>query len=218
MSLCRLKIEVYPPGKNRAAAEFFIMSPARSTNFDQITFYEVHLLRSGTAIAGFPVYTGWMTTDTMTSRILSALGPALCALLLLGASPAAPAQGAEKEETDQQFLSRIQTQLKRSQRRIDNIEKIVRQKMGTTSGSSDGIGISSSGGYGGTGRDPMSSDLRRMRLDLRTMRKKVDKDTERMATEYKNRDAEPFDRDYWDGYARRLDRDLREMENELRRL
>lgn len=170
------------------------------------------------AIAVFPVYTGQMTTGTMTTRILWALGFALCAALLLGASPAAMAQGADNDETDQQFLSRIQSQLKRSQRRIDNIERIVRQKMGTTSGSSDGIGIGSSGGYSQTGRDPMSSDLRRMRLDLRTMRKKVDEDIERLATEYRMRDSEPFDRDYWNGYARRLDRDLTEMENDLRRL
>lgn len=143
--------------------------------------------------------------------------------LLIGASlttgPVAYGQGAQKNESDQQFLSRIQSRLDRSQRRVENMERLVRQKMGSTSGvPSNQVGIDMSGTYGQTSRSPMSSDLQSMRLQLRRMEKRIDKDRERMAEQYRSRDAEEFDRDYWEGYARRLERDLDEMERDLRRL
>jgi hypothetical protein len=153
-----------------------------------------------------------------TIRILLVLVPAFFIATALLPDAAAFAQGAQNNETDQQFLSRMQSRLSRSERRVENLEKLTRQKMGTNTGSRDGIGIETSGTYGTTSRNPMSSDLQRMRLELRSMRKKIGKDTERMGEEFRSRDNEEFDRDYWEGYVRRLERDLDEMDRDLRRL
>ena len=128
------------------------------------------------------------------------------------------AQGAQDNETDQQFLSRMQSRLNRSEHRVENLEKLARERMGSTSGSRDGIGIETSGNYGSTARNPMSSDLQRMRLELRSLRKKIKRDTERMGEQYRSRDEDEFDRNYWENYVRRLERDLDEMDREMRRL
>lgn len=151
-------------------------------------------------------------------RTLLALVPALLVASVLLPDAAAFAQGAQNNETDQQFLSRMQSRLNRSERRVENLEKLARERMGSTSGSRDGIGIEASGTYGSTARNPMSSDLQRMRLELRSLRKKIRKDSERMGEDYRSRDSEEFDRSYWEGYVRRLERDLDEMDRDMRRL
>jgi hypothetical protein len=153
-----------------------------------------------------------------TIRVLLALVPAFFFTSALLPDATAFAQGAQNDETDQQFLSRMQSRLNRSMRRTENLETLTRQKMGTTTGSREGIGVESSGTYGTTARNPMSSDLQRMRLELRSLRKKIDKDSERMGEEFRSRDNEEFDRRYWEGYVQRLERDLDEMDRDLRRL
>ena len=157
-----------------------------------------------------------------TIRILLVLVPAFFIASALLPDAAAFAQGAQNDETDQQFLSRMLSRLSRSERRAEELEKLARQKMGMGSSSGSGMGvgvdIGTSGSYDRTTSRPMNSDVQSIRLELRSLRKKIGKDTERMGDEFRSRDNEEFDRDYWEGYVRRLERDLDEMDRDLRRL
>ncbi len=153
-----------------------------------------------------------------TSKSLPGVFAGLLAFTAIAASPESLAQGARDDESDQQFLTRIESRMDRAQRRIEDMGKLARQKMGSTTTSSNGIGIGASGTYGQTSSNPTSSDLQRMRLELRSLDKRIDKYRERMSEEYRSRDEEEFDRDYWESYVRRLERDLDEMQRDLYRL
>ena len=152
---------------------------------------------------------------TRTARILI---PALLLGTVLAFGPVASGQDAKEEESDQAFLSRIRSEFDRAHRRIDYMDTIIEQKMGGTNVSSNRIGIDVTGSMSQAPRDPMSTDLRSMRLDLKSLKRKLDKDNERMSEQYRERDAGGFDRDYWEAYARRLDHDLDSKERDLRRL
>ena len=153
-----------------------------------------------------------------TSNSCRGIVTALLAIAALATSPDSFAQGAQKDESDPQFLSRMQSRLDRAQRRIEDMEKLTRQKMGSTTATSGRLGIEGSGTYNQPSRNPMSSDLQRMRLEFRSLGKKIDKDRERMSEQYRTRGDEEFDRDYWEAYVRRLERDLDEMQRDLYRL
>ena len=143
-------------------------------------------------------------------------------LLALAASfavgPAALAQDSKKEESDQAFLSRMQSEMRRIEMWRDNLDSAVQQRMGMATASSNRISINNGGRPSGVGSDPMSGDLRRMRLDLRSMKKEIDKERENMEREFGLRDAEGFDRDHWQMVVRRWDTDLRDMQRDLRDL
>ena len=153
-----------------------------------------------------------------TAKKLITVLPALLLMIGISVGPAAVAQEAREQETEQQFLSRTQSRFARAERRIDDLERVIRGKMGNTTHTNDGFGFDSGNNPGMTSNDPMSTDLRSMRLELRSLRKRVEKDSEKMADQYRERGTEGFDRDYWDGYVRRLEHKLYEMERDVRRL
>lgn len=134
------------------------------------------------------------------------------------AGPAALAQDSTREESAQAFLSRMQSELRRIEVWVENMETAVQQKMGMASASGNRIGVNSGGSPSRLGSDPMSSDLRRMRLDLRSMKKDIAKERERMERQYGARDTDGFDRGHWEMVVRRFDSELREMQHDLRRL
>ena len=102
------------------------------------------------------------------------------ALLLLGAAVlicgAAMAQDKEAEESDQAFLSRMEREMNTLKGRADNVERWVRQKMGMSNATGYRAGVSATATPGRTATNPMDSELRRMRLELRSMKKKIDKE------------------------------------------
>lgn len=143
-----------------------------------------------------------------------------CALVLATSLVAALpvlGQDAEDEESDQEFLSRIQDRLDRIEYRIDDVDMLVEQRMGSTAVTSNRIGASATNTPGRMSSDPTSSEFRRMRLELRSMKKKVSKERERMMDQYNARGDGEFDRGHWDIIARRFEKDLDDMVRELRR-
>ena len=151
------------------------------------------------------------------TRISRRLTLALLAAALI--SPvAAFAQDSGKEESDQAFLSRMESELRRIEQWSKNLETTVEQRMGMASPSGNRIGVNRSGMSNPTASDPMNSELRSMRLDLRRMQKQIDKERERMAREFGTRDTTGFDREHWRIVVRRFDNDLREMQRDLRSL
>ena len=151
------------------------------------------------------------------TRISRRLTLALLAAALI--SPvAAFAQDSGKEESDQAFLSRMESELRRIEQWSKNLETTVEQRMGMASPSGNRIGVNRSSMSNPTASDPMNSELRSMRLDLRRMQKQIDKERERMAREFGTRDTTGFDREHWRIVVRRFDNDLREMQRDLRSL
>ena len=143
-------------------------------------------------------------------------------MLLVAASfvigPAALAQDSKKEESDQAFVSRMQSEMRRIEMWRENMDTAVQQKMGMATASSNRISVNNGGRPSQVGSDPTNSDLRRMRLDLRSMKKEITKERENMERAFGVRDAEGFDRDHWQMVIRRWDNDLREMQRDLRAL
>ena len=102
------------------------------------------------------------------TRISRRLTLALLAAALI--SPvAASAQDSGKEESDQAFLSRMESELRRIEQWSKNLETTVEQRMGMASPSGNRIGVNRSSMSNPTASDPMNSELRSMRLDLRRM-------------------------------------------------
>ena len=137
---------------------------------------------------------------------------------VVGAPASALAQNNKSEESDQAFLSRIERELNTLEARADNVERIVRQKMGMSNVSSTRIGATTTTRPGRTATNPLDGDLRGMQLKLRSMKKKIVKESERMGDQYKSRDEVEFDRGHWEIVVRRFELELIEMERDLRRL
>ena len=151
------------------------------------------------------------------TRVSKRLALGLLVAALIGPA-AASAQDSKKEESDQAFVSRMESELRRIEMWSENMETAVEQRMGMASPSGNQIGINRAGMSNPMAKDPMHSELRSIRLDLRRMRKQIDKERERMARAFGARDTEGFDRDHWQVIVRRFDNDLREMQRELRSL
>ena len=151
------------------------------------------------------------------TRVSTWLTLAVLAAALI-APAAVSAQDSKKEESDQAFVSRMESELRRIEMWSENLETAVEQRMGMASPSGNRIGVNRSSMSNPTARDPMHSELRSMRLDLRRMRKQIDKERERMARAFGARDTEEFDREHWQVIVRRFDNDLREMQRDLRSL
>ena len=151
------------------------------------------------------------------TRVSKRLALGLLVAALIGPA-AASAQDSKKEESDQAFVSRMESELRRIEMWSENMETAVEQRMGMASPSGNQIGINRAGMSNPMAKDPMHSELRSIRLDLRRMRKQIDKERERMARAFGARDTEGFDRDHWQVIVRRFDNDLREIQRELRSL
>lgn len=65
-------------------------------------------------------------------------------------------------------------------------------------------------------REGTHPELRSLRLKTRSVKKRIDRERERMAEQYTSRDEVEFDRDHWSSVVRRFERDLTEMERGLR--
>lgn len=123
---------------------------------------------------------------TMLYRRITSL--ALAAVLL--APVAALAQGAQKGESDEAFMSRMERQMNTLAARAENLDRIARE--GTF------------------------NELRSMRLKARSVKKRIDRERERMAEQYRTRDEVGFDRDHWGAVVRRFEMELTKMERDLR--
>lgn len=117
------------------------------------------------------------------SRRMTVLG--LAAMLL---SPAALAQ---KEESDEAFMSRTERQMNNLASRAEQLDRMVREST--------------------------FEEHRRMRLKVRSMKKRIDKEREEMAEQFIARDEGGFDRDHWASVVRRLEQEFTRMERDLRR-
>ncbi|MBT8081423.1 MAG: hypothetical protein KJO56_03265 [Gammaproteobacteria bacterium] len=113
---------------------------------------------------------------------------ALFAVLL--APVASLAQQGQKGESDEAFMSRMERQLNALASRAENLDRRARE-----------------------GTHP---DLRSLRLKTRSVKKRIDKERERMAEQYRSRDEVEFDRDQWGSVVRRFERELTQMERGLR--
>lgn len=147
------------------------------------------------------------------TRIFSLGGFAL--VLLIAASPA-HGQTSQNKESDTAFLSRMQSELRRLERWADNLDTAAQQRMGMATTSGSRIGVTGGTTPGRVGREPTSSELRRMRFDLRSMKKRLASEREQLERDFGLRDTEGFDRSHWEAVVRRFDHDLREMERDLR--
>ena len=145
----------------------------------------------------------------------TALLPALLAVIGISLAPAAIAQDAQPEESDQQFVKRMHSEFDQLDRRVANLRRFVDDNMGRSGspGTSFGVGMS---GQDRRGVDPMDSEMRRMRSKLRSLASAMEKDRARMVERYRDRSKEEFDRGYWESYMRRHKFDLNEMERDFR--
>lgn len=113
------------------------------------------------------------------------------ALIFLVAAPvAALAQQGQKGESDEAFMSRMERQMSSLASRADNLDRMVQEST--------------------------FSEHRRMRLKIRSMKKRIDKESARMAEQYVSRDEVEFDRDRWASVVRRLDLEITQAERDLR--
>ena len=113
---------------------------------------------------------------------------ALAAVLL--APVAALAQQGPKGESDEAFMSRMERQMNTLASRAENLDRMVQEST--------------------------FSEHRRMRLKVRSMKKRIDKESARMAEQYISRDEVEFDRDQWASVVRRLDLEITQAERDLR--
>jgi BMFP domain-containing protein YqiC len=117
------------------------------------------------------------------------------ALLALAAVLWAPgtglAQQGPKNESDEEFMSRMERELNTLASRAENLDQIARE------GTFD--------------------EQRNMRLKTRSLKKRIEKEHERMVEQYRTRDEEGFDRDRWGSVVRRFEMEITRMERDLRR-
>jgi hypothetical protein len=154
----------------------------------------------------------------MLTTIFSKRRALLLFVVTLLPAAAVLAQDSEEAESDEAFLSRMQAEFRRIDLWVENMDAAVQQKMGMTSASGNRIGVNNGMSPSRMGSDPMNSDLRRARLDLRSMTKEVAKELALMERQYGVRDSEGFDRSHWRTVVRRFDTELREMQRDLQRL
>ena len=97
---------------------------------------------------------------------------------------------AQQGESDEAFMSRMEREMNTLASRADRLEQMARE---------------------GT-----HSQARSMRLKTRSLRKRIEKEQERMAEQYLSRDETGFDRGKWNAVVRRLDLEITQMERTLR--
>ncbi len=112
-------------------------------------------------------------------------------LFALFLAPAgAVAQQAQKGESDEAFMSRMEREMNTLATRADRLDQMARE---------------------GT-----HNQARNMRLKTRSLKKRIEKERERMAEQYLSRDEVEFDRGKWNAVARRFDLEITQMERTLR--
>ncbi|NOR35511.1 MAG: hypothetical protein GQ577_02080 [Woeseiaceae bacterium] len=157
----------------------------------------------------------------------------LAIALLAAGSLAVPAtvhaQRAQNNESDMAFLQRMQARLSRIEARTEQLEVYADQRMGKSTGTKSGYGVSMAGKSAGTMRDsaggrngmdqPVNSEATRIQLQLRSMRKKAKKESDRIADQAHDANGSgDLDREHIESVVFRTEQKLDELEKDLRRL
>lgn len=115
-------------------------------------------------------------------------------LLALAAALVAPvavlAQQIPKDETDEEFMSRMERQFSDLATRVATLDEMAQEST--------------------------FNELRNLRLKTRSLKKRIAKEQEEMAEQYISRDEVGFDRDQWTSAVRRFEMELKRMERDLR--
>ena len=115
-------------------------------------------------------------------------------LLALAAALVAPvaalAQQIPKNETDEEFMSRMERQFSDLANRVATLDEMAQEST--------------------------FNELRNLRLKTRSLKKRIAKEQERMAEQYRTRDEVGFDREQWTSAVRRFEMELKRMERDLR--
>ena len=115
-------------------------------------------------------------------------------LLALAAALVAPvavlAQQIPKNETDEEFMSRMERQFSDLASRVATLDEMAQEST--------------------------FNELRNLRLKTRSLKKRIAKEQEEMAEQYISRDEVGFDRDQWTAAVRRFEMELKRMERDLR--
>jgi len=139
------------------------------------------------------------------------------------------AQRAPDDESDMAFLQRMQARLSRIEARTEELEVYADQRMGKSTGSKSGFGVSTGGMSTGNTRDSagdsnrMNQEVRnnanRTQLELRSMRKKAKKERDRIANQVRDANGSgDLDRDHIESVVFRMEHKLDEVERDLRRM
>ncbi len=115
----------------------------------------------------------------------------LALLLALASAALGPAALAQQEESDEAFMSRTERQMNNLASRAEQLDSMVREST--------------------------FEEHRRMRLKVRSIKKRIDKERAEMAEQFIARDEGGFDRDHWTSVVRRLEQEFTRMERDLRR-
>lgn len=157
----------------------------------------------------------------------------LAIALLAAGSLAVPAtvhaQRAQDNESDMAFLQRMQARLSRIEARTEQLEVYADQRVGKPTGTKSGWEVSTEGMSSGTTRDsvgnrnamnqPVDSEATRIQLQLRSMRKKAKKESDRIAKQVHDANGSgDLDREHIESVVFRTEHKLDELERDLRRL
>jgi hypothetical protein len=115
----------------------------------------------------------------------------LLALAGVVLAPVAALAQQRQNESDEEFMSRMERQMNTLASRAENLDQMAREGTRT--------------------------EHRSMRLKTRSLKKRINKEHERMVEQYRTRDEAGFDRDHWGAVVRRLEVEITEMERNLRR-
>jgi hypothetical protein len=115
-------------------------------------------------------------------------------LLALAAALVAPvavlAQQTPKDETDEEFMSRMERQFSDLATRVATLDEMAQEST--------------------------FNELRNLRLKTRSLKKRIARKQENMAEQYLSRDEVEFDRDQWTSAVRGFEMELKQMERDLR--
>ena len=112
-------------------------------------------------------------------------------LLFLVTGLLAPAAALSQQgESDEAFMSRMEREMNTLASRAERLETMARE---------------------GT-----HSQARNMRLKTRSLKRRIEKERERMVEQFTSRGDDEFDRGQWSAVARRFDLELTQMERTLR--
>lgn len=140
-------------------------------------------------------------------------------VVLLG--PAGYADEADVEISEREFIQQSIQRIKRVEQRVDDYDDYVqrlRGRPGRNAGS--GIGIQTGPTMDPYGRTAGGDTrLRRLQFDVRSLRRKVEQTLENLDQVRRQAgDGEAIDRDAINANVRRLERDVDDIERDLRRL
>lgn len=114
----------------------------------------------------------------------------LALAVALVAPVAALAQQAPENESDEEFMSRMERQFSDLATRVATLDEMAQEST--------------------------FNELRNLRLKTRSLKKRIAKKQEDMAEQYLSRDEVEFDRDQWTSAVRGFEMELKRMERDLR--